>query len=74
MNCALLPQVSGELRVIRLEHELHLLHAAALRSLLVWCYTERLEVAMADVAAVKRLAKRCQILALVDALEAEQRT
>lgn len=61
-------------RTVELEHELHVLHPAAIRCLLVWLYTERLDVGIGDVPAAKRLAKRARCKELVAALEAEQRT
>ena len=55
-------------------HALHVSNPNAIRSLLVWMYTDRLESSISDVEAIKRLAKRCRLSGLRQAIENEQRT
>lgn len=64
----------GRARQVVLQHVLHNAQPSALKSLLVWFYTERLEMSISDVDAVKRLAKRCGLKMLVKALVEEQGT
>ena len=59
---------------MNLQHKLHRMSPNALRALLVWTYTERLDVGMSEVEAVRRVAKRCKLKALSAALDNEQRT
>ena len=50
------------------------LSAAALKAILAFLYTERVDIAMADVDAFLRVAKRCRLHALVKAVGEELRT
>ena len=64
----------GKAREILLQHVVHNAQPSALKAVLVWMYTERLEIGIDDVEAVKRIAKKCKLKSLVEALVAEQRT
>ena len=50
------------------------LSAAALKAVLAFMYTERLDVAIEDVDAVLRVAKKCKMHAVVKAIGDEMRT
>lgn len=47
---------------------------AALKAILVFLYTERLDIAIEDVDAVLRIAKKCKLRAVVRAIKEEQGT
>ena len=64
----------GKAREVVLQHVVHNAQPSALKAVLVWMYTERLEIGIDDVEAVKRIAKKCKLKSLVEALVAEQRT
>ncbi|KAK9818730.1 hypothetical protein WJX74_005054, partial [Apatococcus lobatus] len=50
------------------------LQPATLKAVLAFLYTERLDIAMADVAAVKEVAAKCKLAALQASIDAELRT
>ena len=50
------------------------LSAVALKAVLAFMYTERLDVAIEDVEAVLRVAKKCKLRAVMRAITEEQRT
>ena len=50
------------------------LSAAALKAVLAFAYTERVDIAMADVDAFLRVARRCRLHALVGVLAARRGT
>lgn len=63
---------AGAYRVVQLRSVE--LSAAALKAVLAFLYTERLDVAIEDVEAVLRVARKCKLRAVVRAITEEQRT
>ena len=63
---------AGPYRVVQLKSAE--LSAAALKAVLAFLYTERLDVAIEDVEAVLRVARKCKLRAVVRAITEEQRT
>ncbi|BDA48677.1 Ankyrin repeat and BTB/POZ domain-containing protein 1 [Coccomyxa sp. Obi] len=63
---------AGAYRVVQLKSAE--LSAAALKAVLAFLYTERLDVAIEDVEAVLRVARKCKLRAVVRAITEEQRT
>ena len=72
LNDQWLPQEGDGRREVWLANER--LQPAALKAVLAFLYTERLDIAMADVEPVKEVAAKCKLTALQASIDAELRT